>query len=187
MKVIAAAAALVFAVTITGCGGSDESAPPPPDYAKLLAGSPPPLASLHEQESQLLSGGNDAFEARIADLKGFPIVVNVWASWCGPCRAEFPFFQELSAKMGKKVAFVGVNSEDADDLAQEFLADYPVPYPSYKDGDGKIADGIDARYYPATAFYDKDGNLVTTHVGGYTDQESLAQAIQKYAVKGQSD
>ena len=75
-------------------------------------------------------------------MKGYPVVVNQWASWCGPCRAEFPWFQNASAKYGKKVAFLGVDSQDSDDAAKTFLGEYPVPYPSYTDPDKEIAEGF---------------------------------------------
>src|SRR3954451_24445263 len=77
-----------------------------------LAGAPKPLASLHEQGCDLLDGGPTAFKQRLASLHGHPVVVNKWASWCGPCRAEFPHFQEASAALGKRVAFLGVDSND---------------------------------------------------------------------------
>jgi thiol-disulfide isomerase/thioredoxin len=69
----------------------------------------------------------------MAKLKGYPVVANVWASWCGPCRFEFPLFQHVSAKLGKQVAFIGVNSFDSEDAAKTFLSEYPVPYPSVSD------------------------------------------------------
>src|SRR5690606_28853775 len=99
-------------LTLAACGASSEAPSPAPDYSKELAGSPPPLAALHSQGDELITGGKDAFEKRLAELKGFPVVVNAWASWCAPCRAEFPHFQNLAARYGKQVAFLGVNSED---------------------------------------------------------------------------
>src|SRR4051794_129091 len=75
-----------------------------------LAGSPAPLAALHTQSNQLLPGGQEAFEKRMRELRGHPVVVNGWASWCGPCRAEFPFLQRTSVDLGRQVAFVGLDS-----------------------------------------------------------------------------
>jgi cytochrome c biogenesis protein CcmG, thiol:disulfide interchange protein DsbE len=147
-----------------------------------LAGAPKPLASLHEQGCELLDGGPSAFKARLASLKGHPVVVNKWASWCGPCRAEFPEFQKASAALGKRVAFLGVNSNDNFGDARAFLKKYPVSYPSYKDGSNTIAqvfNGVVA--FPTTAFYDASGKLQYIHNGQYPTQAALRRDIAKYA------
>src|SRR4051812_40437556 len=106
------AATLVIALALAGCGGSDPpSAAPSKERAeRALAGSPPALASIHRQANQLLGGGTSAFDARIEQLRGHPVVVNKWASWCAPCRAEFPIFQRVGLRYGKRVGFLGVNS-----------------------------------------------------------------------------
>jgi cytochrome c biogenesis protein CcmG, thiol:disulfide interchange protein DsbE len=153
-----------------------------PNYAKSLAGSPPPLAALHKQADQLLRGGSDAFNERIASLHGYPAVVNVWASWCGPCRFEFPTLQKLSAAYGKRVAFLGVNSQDSDDAAKTFLEEAPVPYPSYSSGDGAIANELGAIGLPVTAFYDRQGKLVFLQQKPYTDNAELRADIERYAL-----
>lgn len=179
---------LVLAALLgAGCGssGDGESGGPPPDYAKALAGAPPPLAGLHKQANQLLSGGTEAYDKRIAELRGYPIVVNVWASWCGPCREEFPVLQKLSARYGKEVAFLGVNSEDSDDLASRFLREEPVPYPSYTDPDKDILDSMGGYGgVPDTAFYDSSGELVYLKQGPYEETSELEADVRRYALGG---
>ncbi len=177
---------LALAVLLsTGCGASenDGSGGSHPDYAKALAGSPPPLAALHRQANDLLPGGNDAYEKRIAALRGYPVVVNVWASWCGPCRFEFPVLQKLSARYGKKVAFLGINSEDSDDAAATFLREEPVPYPSYTDPDKEIFESLGAIGLPDTAFYDESGELLYLKQGPYSDNSELEEDVRRYALK----
>jgi thiol-disulfide isomerase/thioredoxin len=147
-----------------------------------LAGAPAPLAALHDQANQLLDGGNDAFEARMKELKGYPVVVNGWASWCGPCRAEFPFLQELSVTNGTRVAFLGLDSEDVHDDAVKFLKKFPVSYPSYELPRIPTNDFGAIRGLPFMLFYDAKGKLQYVHQGGYASKEQLASDIQRYAV-----
>ena len=178
------ALAIIFG---SGCGGSvgGDYGGTHPDYARALAGSPAPLAALHKQGNELLEGGGDAYEKRIEALRGYPVVVNVWASWCVPCRQEFPVLQKLSARDGKEVAFLGVNSEDSDDAAATFLREVPVPYPSYTDPDKEIWDAIGGiGGFPNTAFYDRSGEQVYVHPGPYRDDSELEADVRRYALQG---
>jgi thiol-disulfide isomerase/thioredoxin len=172
------------ALVVTGCGNAGgEFGGKHPDYATALAGSPTPLAALHRQANQLLPGGTDAYQRRISTLAGYPIVVNVWASWCGPCRFEFPTLQKLSAAYGKRVAFLGVNFEDSESNASEFLAEAPVPYPSYTDSSKDIAREIGATGgVPDTAFYDRNGQLCFLKQGPYTNHSELEADVRRYAL-----
>src|SRR5438093_8486581 len=135
---VATAVALLL---LPGCGsgGGDAKAP---DYERALAGAPRSLAALYDQANQLLPGGSGAFQKRLAELRGHPVVVNKWASWCGPCREEMPWFQRQAAERGKRIAFIGVDSKDSDAAAKQFLNEFPVPYPSYTDPGQDIADVI---------------------------------------------
>ncbi|HEX5592820.1 MAG TPA: TlpA disulfide reductase family protein [Solirubrobacterales bacterium] len=171
-------------LAIGGCGSSAESGDGShPDYAKALAGAPPPLAALYKQSNDLLPGGQDAFEKRLAGLHGYPVVVNVWASWCGPCREEFPVLQQLSARYGKRVAFLGVNSEDSSDAAATFLREEPVPYPSYTDSGKGILESLGGLGgFPDTAFFDKSGELVNLKQGPYRDDSELEADVRRYAL-----
>jgi len=174
------------AVAATGCGssGSGEGDGQHPDYERALAGSPAPLAALHDEAGELLPGGVEAYEKRIAALQGYPVVVNVWASWCGPCRFEFPVLQKLSARYGKRVAFLGVDSQDSADAARTFLREEPVPYPSYSDPDEEIADSLGATLgLPDTAFYDRRGELVYLKQGPYAEDADLEADVRRYSLE----
>jgi thiol-disulfide isomerase/thioredoxin len=177
------AALATLALALPACGGeSGGDASEAPDYAKALAGAPGPLAKLYDQPNRLLPGGVDAFEQRLAELRGHPVVVNKWASWCGPCREEMPWFQRLSARLGKRIAFLGVDSQDSSDAAKDFLPQFPLPYPSYSDPDEEIAKAMEATIgFPATAFYDSSGELAHVQQGQYAGIDALTADIERYA------
>jgi cytochrome c biogenesis protein CcmG/thiol:disulfide interchange protein DsbE len=180
---LALAVAVSLTPTTAGCGSSEgNGGGSHPNYAKALAGSPPALTAVHKQANELLPGGVAAFEKRIAALRGYPVVVNVWASWCGPCRFEFPHFQRAGAQYGKRVAFLGIDSQDSADEAHRYLREVPVPYPSYEDPDEEISESVDAFALPATAFYDREGELVFTKQGNYDDLAELRADIERCAL-----
>ena len=178
----------VLVVGLSQAGSKTDDAPPAPTEAydleaakRKLAGAPAPLAALHEQSSELLEGGVPAFKQRLAELEGTPVVINKWASWCGPCRAEFPAFQALATERGKEIAFLGVNAHDATNDARDFLEEYPIPFPSYVDPDEKIAREIKApANYPITVFVDAQGKTAFIHQGGYTSADQLAADVEQY-------
>jgi cytochrome c biogenesis protein CcmG/thiol:disulfide interchange protein DsbE len=149
----------------------------------LLADSPAPLAALHAQASLLLEGGARALGARLAALKGYPVVINKWASWCGPCREEFGAFQRVSAQYGRRVAFLGIDSEDTSRTkAATFLKSFPVSYPSYYDQSGELGEQItDSSSTPATVFIARNGHRFIWQ-GQFPSAVKLAQDVQRYAL-----
>ena len=172
---------LVPALALPACG-SDSASSSDPSAGRPAPGAPPPLRALQDQRDDLLGGGPDAFRRRLRDLRGHPVVVNQWASWCGPCRYEFPFLRKQAVKRAKQVAFIGVNSDDNDGQAREFLRDFPVPFPSYKDPRLEVAAVFNAvQAFPTTAFYDSKGELAYVHQGGYSSEAKLAADIERYA------
>ena len=180
------AAALLLIAGYGGCG-EDEEPSAEQDYEKALAGAPPPLAATHDQANELIGGGVPAFRDQLEKLRGYPVIVNKWASWCGPCRFEFPAFQRLSARFGKRVAFLGVDSDDSEDAAATFLEQYPVPYPSFSDPDKEIAEEIsDTNFFPTTAYYDREGEIVHVKFGPYTSDEEFLADIRRYALGSES-
>ena len=132
--------------------------------------------------ANFVAGGQDRFEKTLARERGKPIVVNKWASWCGPCRLEFPYFRDQAEKRKGEVLFIGVNSNDNRGDAEEFLKEEPVPYKHFEDPKLEIAaafNGVQA--FPTTAFYDASGKLAYTHPGGYQSEDQLAEDIDRYA------
>jgi cytochrome c biogenesis protein CcmG, thiol:disulfide interchange protein DsbE len=176
-------AGLALTAFAAGCGSSGGGGSTHPDYAQKLKGAPAPLAKLYSEANQLLPGGVDALEKRIASL-GHPVVVNVWASWCGPCRYEFPMFQQASAKFGKQVGFIGADSEDSEKEAEKWLGDNPVPYPSYYESGFDYASSLKASGPPDTAFYNAKGELVYVKLGQYAHESDLEADIKHYALEG---
>jgi cytochrome c biogenesis protein CcmG, thiol:disulfide interchange protein DsbE len=172
---------VVGSVVLAACSSSKpDKSVSTADFA-TLAGAPAPLAAVYRQQGKLLDGGRDALDRQIAKLRGRPVVVNVWGSWCGPCRFEFPYFQRQAIKRGKRIAFLGVNTNDNDGNARDFLEKYPLPYPSFKDPDEKIAQSFRVVGLPATAYYDRRGEVAHLHQGVYETEADLAQDIGRYA------
>jgi cytochrome c biogenesis protein CcmG/thiol:disulfide interchange protein DsbE len=182
----AVALVAVLVMGLTQAGGPEEPAQQDGGFdiaqaQRDLEGAPAPLASLHDQANELLPGGSGAFDERLKELRGHPVVVNKWASWCGPCRAELPIFQQIATSRGKEIAFVGVNSRDKRPAAERFAARYPVPYPSYEDPDEAIARDLKApSNFPVTLFVDADGRTVFTHQGGYRSAADLSADIDEH-------
>jgi cytochrome c biogenesis protein CcmG, thiol:disulfide interchange protein DsbE len=175
---VAVAATLLGAA---GCGSDGEPGGSAPDFSALDR-APEPLGSLYARGDELLPGGVPAFERQLQELRGTPVVVNKWASWCGPCRAEFPYFQAEAAERGTEIAFLGVDANDSEDAARTFLEDLPLPYPSFSDPDEEISELLEgAREFPSTAFYDSKGDLVYVKRGGYGSRADLAADIDRYA------
>lgn len=123
----------------------------------------------------------DGNTVKLSDMRGKPIVVNFWASWCPPCKAEMPDFEEMYKKYGDEVTFMMVNMTDGDretvELAKKHVADNGFTFPVYFDTELSAAYAYYVTSLPATYFIDADGNLVT-HAIGMISAETLERGIE---------
>jgi cytochrome c biogenesis protein CcmG, thiol:disulfide interchange protein DsbE len=171
-------------MALAACGSqARDQAPPSGQVAVAFKGSPSQLASLHAQANQLLAGGVASFDTRLHALRGYPVVINKWASWCDPCQTEFPVFQRVAVADGRQVAFLGVDGKDTNASAAAFLRRFPVTYPSYVDPQERIAGTIKAAtYYPMTVFLNRHGAIDYVHAGPYESVGALEHDIGRYAL-----
>jgi len=113
----------------------------------------------------------------IVASKGHPVVVNLWASWCGPCRVEAPVLERAAIHYGERVVFIGVDGQDQPGPARAFIADHRVTYPNVVDGDDSISAALGTRGFPTTYVFDRSGHL-TAKIFGAISEQTLAARVQ---------
>jgi cytochrome c biogenesis protein CcmG/thiol:disulfide interchange protein DsbE len=181
----------LVAVLVLGISQASKDTAAPPKQTTLtqakmrerLSGAPEPLAAIHRQANQILPGARRGLNRRLATLKGHPAVVNIWAAWCGPCRAEMPVMQRVSLDLGKQVAFLGVDLKDNREAATTFLRKIPVTYPSYDDPSGQVYNAERLVGVPSTLFFDRTGKQTFVHQGPYFTRADLVTDIRRYAMR----
>lgn len=204
--VVATVLGLVLAVA-AGCtgGGSETSAPSAPgaggqttsaasvDTAKLrtlrkkagieqcptVKAAPAPRDDgLPDVSLACLGGGHDV---RLSALRGKPTVVNLWASWCGPCREELPIIQRFHEQAGKKVRVIGIDFQDPSPEGALRLADASgVTYPLLADPDGRVRADLGVVGLPQTVFVDPSGRIKATERREITSYDELAGLVRKH-------
>jgi len=186
------AAAPAAAVVLAACGGGDgdgaaatarSTTVSAKVAARRLAAAPAALRANVADADTLAGEGADGLKQRLAKLRGHPVVVNQWASWCGPCRAEFPFFADAVVAHGERVAFLGIDFTDDRDAANDFLRESPPGFASIYDPQGEAARSLGGgRVAPTTFYLRPDGKRAHTKLGGYPDAAALQDDIRRYAL-----
>lgn len=118
---------------------------------------------------------------RLSDFRGSPVVLNWFATWCGPCRAEIPDFQAAYAALGGEVVFLGVNLQESPDAAVGMLDEFGAAYPALLDEEGDVALHYRLPGMPTTFFIDADG-VVRAWGAGLIVEETLVEELAKLGV-----
>lgn len=123
----------------------------------------------------------DGTDTTISSFKGTPLVVNLWATYCGPCVKEMPAIDSVATMLAGQVQIIGVNVFDSPENAAAFATDLGVSYPQFTDPDGRLSTALSVTGLPATAFFGPDGTLLDVHQGAYTADELRAAIEQQFS------
>lgn len=111
----------------------------------------------------------DGAPIALADLRGRPVVVNFWASWCGPCVEEFPLLRAAAERhAGDGLAIIGIVRDDRVEAARSFMADHGGTWPAAMDPGGRVASAYGTVGVPETYFIDRDGRIAARQIGQFT-------------------
>ncbi len=172
---------LVCLVALAGCSGLSGTG----DKGYITGtGVPTEVAPADREDPIELTGTDlDGNRLDLADLRGTPVVVNVWASWCPPCIVEQPDLNEAADALGAEVAFVGLNIRDASpDDAQAYVRDLEVPYASIYSADGAallpFAGTLTPRSIPSTVVLDGQGRIAASVNGRIPTTQTLVSLVE---------
>ena len=178
---------LAAVLLLAGCtGGSDGGAAGPTSGSGDVASARTDLRPCPSQTDAAAAGSDlpdltfDCFSGGSLDLArapGVPTVMNLWASWCGPCREELPLVQQLADAAGDRVRVLGVVSKDGVGQATSFAADAGTTFPSAFDPDGRLMDGLGLRALPYTYFLAADGSVAYVQVGPVPSLAEFEQLV----------
>jgi thiol-disulfide isomerase/thioredoxin len=185
--VVLAASVGAALVLVAGCGRPSGAVP---SHGTCLAaasggwvapgspapGSPAPGGALPDLALACLDGGGPARLARL----GVPAVVNLWATWCGPCRQELPAFQRFAERAGDRVRVVGVVTRDEADSARAFATELGLRFPVLLDPDGELMRAVGVSALPATVFVDAAGRVSYLYNAAPLDAAGLERLAEAH-------
>jgi cytochrome c biogenesis protein CcmG, thiol:disulfide interchange protein DsbE len=173
VTVMSVAAALLLAA----CAGSEQTAEVSEDAAP--AGADAPAVAVRDPLPAMEVVDFDGEQISLADYTGTPLVVNFWASWCPPCIAEMPDLEAVSQLADGRVAFVGVNTQDTQDRAEELAERTGVTYDLVRDPDAELFQAFGVFAMPTTFYVDATGDIVGRHSGLLT-RDALVDDLARH-------
>jgi len=125
--------------------------------------------------------GLDGKAVKLSSLRGKPVFLDFWATWCPPCRASLPHTQKLAKMHGKQITVLAISNEDAQTI-KSFMKDNKYNYPAFRDTDNSAGTKYKVSGIPTFVVIDAKGNLVD-YVVGYAGDEPIDSALAKVGIK----
>jgi thiol-disulfide isomerase/thioredoxin len=140
---------------------------------------PAPPVAIGKAVPDITVTGLNGKPVKLSSLKGKPVFLDFWATWCGPCRMSLPHTQELAAKNGKKISVLAISNETKDTITP-FLKDNKYTFPAYRDADNSAGLKYKVEAIPTFVVIDKNGKLVD-YIVGY-DPDHVKAALKKVGI-----
>ncbi|MEP7054251.1 MAG: TlpA disulfide reductase family protein [Actinomycetota bacterium] len=121
-------------------------------------------------------------QVTLSELRGVPLIINLWASWCVPCRDEMPAFERLHRAMREKVSILGVDTKDDEESARATIAATGVSYASVADPRGDLRADLKAVGLPVTLFVAADGLILEQHLGQLSEQDMRQRVVKHFGI-----
>lgn len=136
------------------------------------------VARVGEQAPPFTARSLDGGTVSLEDFRGRVVVLNFWATWCGPCRVEMPEFERYQARLGDRVAILGVNMQEPPTLVAPFVRQYALTFPILLDESGAIAAPYRVTGLPTSVILDRAG-IIRERVVGPMTRDVLARRVER--------
>ena len=156
----------IVLVSVPNVTNSQRNVPP-------ATGKPVPVFTLNQ-----LTGS----QVSLSELKGKPVVINFWATWCPPCREEMPLLNQNATRLQGKVVFIAINDDEDASVVGQYVRQVGLNFPILLDPGGKINGLYFVQSYPNTFFIDSEGILRAEHIG-QMDEPTLVRGLEAIDIK----
>ncbi len=172
LRLMVIMALVVTGVMVGGCASDEVPSPGTQESSR----APSPGTQESSQAPDFRLPGLDGEEVSLSDFRGRPVLLNFWATWCGPCRIEMPFLQEVFEDekwIDQGLVVLAVNLGESPGAVSQFVDDYGLSFPVVLDVNLEAAGHYNIRAIPATYFIDKNGIMIDRQIGTFASKEDI--------------
>ena len=145
----------------------------------LITGCPPAGTKIGNLAPDFQLQYLDGNTVSLSDLRGSPVIINFWATWCGPCRSEMPFIQEIYNEwQDRGLVILAINLRETSSLVSQFIQDNNLSFPVLLDANGNVALEYNVTGIPTTFFIDKDGIIQESKIGPFSSKEDIEEELE---------